>query len=212
MYTSAKTQVRQKNFELFWYTHHLFIPFYICLILHSLGCFVRAAPILSNPTLVKCKGYLSMGGIIPSFLIYCIERGVRIYRSFLPTKLRKVIYHPGNTLELQIEMKSFKYKPGQWLFLNLPDVSSLQWHPFTISSTPDEPFVSVHIRLVGDWTRKVAELCSVVAGDNIDVMPPRVCIDGTIFWIMLLLQDWQSLRLASNNNCSILFRSLWCSC
>lgn len=25
-------------------------------------------------------------------------------------------------------------------------------HPFTISSSPDEDFMSVHIRIVGDWT------------------------------------------------------------
>lgn len=47
---------------------------------------------------------------------------------------------------------SMKYKPGQYLFLNCPDVSRLEWHPFTISSAPEEDFVSVHIRVVGDWT------------------------------------------------------------
>jgi len=29
---------------------------------------------------------------------------------------------------------------------------SQEWHPFTISSAPEEEYVSVHIRIVGDWT------------------------------------------------------------
>lgn len=48
---------------------------------------------------------------------------------------------------------SMKYKAGQWLFLNVPSVSKMQWHPFTITSCPFDPYVSVHVRQVGDWTR-----------------------------------------------------------
>jgi NADPH oxidase len=33
-----------------------------------------------------------------------------------------------------------------------PDVSKFQWHPFTISSAPDDPYISVHVREVGDFT------------------------------------------------------------
>ncbi|RYP51001.1 hypothetical protein DL768_003585 [Monosporascus sp. mg162] len=46
-----------------------------------------------------------------------------------------------------------KYKPGQWLFLNCPDISHYQWHPFTITSCPFDPYVSVHVRQIGDFTR-----------------------------------------------------------
>jgi NADPH oxidase len=50
-----------------------------------------------------------------------------------------------------------KYKPGQWLFLNCPDVSYHQWHPFTITSCPNDPYISVHVRQVGDFTRALAD-------------------------------------------------------
>src|ERR1700712_2012109 len=49
-----------------------------------------------------------------------------------------------------------KYKPGQWLFLNCPSVSYHQWHPFTITSCPYDPYVSVHVRQLGDFTRDLA--------------------------------------------------------
>jgi len=34
----------------------------------------------------------------------------------------------------------------------VPKIASTEWHPFTITSAPGDPFVSVHIRVVGDWT------------------------------------------------------------
>ena len=32
-------------------------------------------------------------------------------------------------MELRIIKPSFKYVAGQWLFIQVPDISSLQWHP-----------------------------------------------------------------------------------
>jgi NADPH oxidase len=65
-----------------------------------------------------------------------------------------------------------KYKAGQWLFLNCPEVSKFQWHPFTISSAPEDPFISVHIRQVGDFTRALgARLGAREAAARI--MPPK---------------------------------------
>lgn len=62
----------------------------------------------------------------------------------------------SDAIELQIEKPSFRYKAGQWLFLNCPQISAQQWHPFTITSCPFDPYVSVHIRQVGDWTKDLA--------------------------------------------------------
>jgi len=50
-----------------------------------------------------------------------------------------------------------KYKAGQWLFLNVPSVSTQQWHPFTITSCPFDDYVSVHVRQVGDFTRALGD-------------------------------------------------------
>ncbi|KAL2914128.1 hypothetical protein HK105_206386 [Polyrhizophydium stewartii] len=173
MYTSAKQEVKQRNFEYFWYTHHLFVPFYFCLFFHSYGCFVKSS--FDG----HCKGYESYYGTVPVFCIYVAERILREYRARQPTTLSKVLFHPGNTIELRIEKPSFQYKPGQYLFLNVPSVSKLQWHPFTISSTPEEGFVSVHVRVVGDWTKKLAlTLGCFEKGMTKGVAVPEVRIDG----------------------------------
>ena len=63
----------------------------------------------------------------------------------------------ADAVEIQFSKPSMKYKAGQWLFINCPSVSTQQWHPFTITSCPFDPYVSIHIRQVGDWTRAVAD-------------------------------------------------------
>lgn len=36
-------------------------------------------------------------------------------------------------MELRIVKPSFKYVAGQWLFINVPDVSKYQWHPVSFT-------------------------------------------------------------------------------
>jgi NADPH oxidase len=40
-------------------------------------------------------------------------------------------------MELRIVKPSFKYVAGQWLFINVPEVSKFQWHPVRIHSAID---------------------------------------------------------------------------
>jgi NADPH oxidase len=58
-----------------------------------------------------------------------------------------------DVVEIQFSKPSFRYKAGQWLFLQMPSISKYQWHPFTITSCPYDPYISVHIRQVGDFTK-----------------------------------------------------------
>jgi NADPH oxidase len=64
-----------------------------------------------------------------------------------------VALHPSGAMELRFLKPSMKYKAGQWLMLSVPEVARAQWHPFTISSAPDDPYISIHIRQVGDFTQ-----------------------------------------------------------
>jgi len=163
MYTTAHYKIRQQCFEAFWYTHHLAFFFMIGLFTHATGCFVRDSTlpdyITSFPfySTEHCLGYLSWRFIIWPFIIYFGERVYREIRARRETTLSKLLVHPSGAMELRINKPSFKYTAGQWLFLQVPDVSKLQWHPFTITSAPEDPYVSIHIRQVGDWTKALGE-------------------------------------------------------
>lgn len=66
--------------------------------------------------------------------------------------------HPSKVLELQLVKSGFKMEVGQYVFLNCPVISPLEWHPFTMTSAPEEDFLSVHIRSAGDWTEKLISI------------------------------------------------------
>ncbi|KAJ7357292.1 NADPH oxidase [Mycena olivaceomarginata] len=167
MYTTASAKVRNQCFEAFWYTHHLAFFFMLGLYTHATGCFVRDSVdpdyITSFPfySTEHCLGYLSWRYTIWPGLIYFGERVYREYRARRSTKLSKVLVHPSGAMELRIIKPSFKYTAGQWLFIQVPEISSFQWHPFTITSAPKDPYVSVHIRQVGDFTRALGDRLGV---------------------------------------------------
>ncbi|KAJ5884720.1 hypothetical protein N7495_009230 [Penicillium taxi] len=162
MYTTAHARIRQQAYETFWYTHHLFIPFMLALYTHSTGCFVRDTTDAISPFAGKeywdhCLGYEGWRWELVAATLYLFERLYREIRSRRYTVITKVIRHPYAAVEVQFYKPSMKYKPGQWIFIQVPEVSNTQWHPFTITSCPFDPYISVHVRQVGDFTRALGD-------------------------------------------------------
>lgn len=82
---------------------------------------------------------------------------MREIRGTHKTYISKVIQHPSKVCEIQIRKENFKPKAGQYIFLCCPEISLWQYHPFTLTSAPEEEYVSVHIRCVGDFTTALAQ-------------------------------------------------------
>ncbi|CAH7673330.1 NADPH oxidase A [Phakopsora pachyrhizi] len=154
MYTTAHHTIRNQCFEAFWYTHHLAFFWMLGLYTHATGCFVRGA--LPGEK-VECLGYNTVRFTVWSGILYFGERVMREIRARQSTQIVGVLMHPSGTMEIRLKKPSFQYVAGQWLFFQMPEVSSWQWHPFTISSAPDDPYISIHVRQVGDFTRAVGE-------------------------------------------------------
>ena len=50
---------------------------------------------------------------------------------------------------------NFNFSPGDWVFVKIPAIAKSEWHPFTISSAPEQQnFFTLHIRGVGQWTNR----------------------------------------------------------
>ncbi|KAJ6577542.1 NADPH oxidase [Mycena capillaripes] len=164
IYTTASQKMRHQCFEAFWYTHHLAFFFILGLYTHATGCFVRDT---ADPTFTHtfpfynpdhCLGYMSWRFTIWPGILYFGERAYRELRARRATRLSRVLIHPSGAMELRIVKPSFKYTPGQWLFIQVPEISRFEWHPFTITSAPKDPYISVHIRQVGDFTHALGNL------------------------------------------------------
>ena len=63
-----------------------------------------------------------------------------------------------DVLEVIVKLGSgVTYQSGQYLFLNVPSVSFLEWHIFSLTSSPnaDGNKIYFHIKESGKWTKEV---------------------------------------------------------
>ncbi|KAJ4951003.1 hypothetical protein NE237_027835 [Protea cynaroides] len=173
------------GFNAFWYSHHLFIIVYALFIVH--GYYLYLVKIWWQKTTWM---YIA----IP-VLLYAAERILRFFRSgFYTVRLLKVGLYPGEVLTLQMtKPPQFRYKSGQYMFVQCPDISPFEWHPFSITSAPGNDYLSVHIRQLGDWTNELRRVFEKVcegpaaasgksgllrADETTTIRLPKLFIDG----------------------------------
>ncbi|XP_076595193.1 NADPH oxidase 1 [Chaetodon auriga] len=194
--TSSMEVIRRSYFEVFWYTHHLFIIFFAGLVFHGAGRIVRGQKETDPPyNFTYCKDHIDEWGknpecpipqfeggfpqtwmyVIGPMVLYLCERVLRFIRYMQTVQYRKIVMHPSKVLELQLLKNGFKMEVGQYVFLNCPAISQLEWHPFTMTSAPEEDFFSVHIRSAGDWTDKLIDIMQQLPEG---AQGPKMGVDG----------------------------------
>ncbi|WMV11471.1 hypothetical protein MTR67_004856 [Solanum verrucosum] len=136
-------RIRRKMFELFFYTHHFYILFVVFFVFHvgvSYACIM-----------------------LPGFFLFMVDRFLRFLQSRSNVRLVSARVLPCETLELNFsKTKGLSYTPTSIMFVNVPSISKLQWHPFTITSSSNlEPEkISVAIKGEGSWSKKLYQMIS----------------------------------------------------
>uniref|UniRef100_A0A8D0ERZ7 NADPH oxidase 1 n=1 Tax=Strix occidentalis caurina TaxID=311401 RepID=A0A8D0ERZ7_STROC len=179
MVTSSTEFIRRNYFEVFWYTHHLFLIYFAGLVIHGIAGLVRGQTEESMEEVHprRCAQYLTQKEEDcshdcckhPEFGSIPAEPGGVLSPVLTP----QVVMHPARVLELQMQKKGFRMEVGQYIFVNCPTISLLEWHPFTLTSAPEEDFFSIHIRAAGDWTER---LIDTFQQQNPEM--PRIEVDG----------------------------------
>ncbi|XP_048749074.2 NADPH oxidase 5-like isoform X2 [Ostrea edulis] len=150
---------RSGHFQVFYWTHMLYIPFWILLILHG-----------------------------PIFWMFFIAPGVifvfeKIFRSKLMKRARYGNTHitevnllPSGVCHLVISRPdNFVYQPGDYIFIQIPVIAANEWHPFTISSAPEmKGHIWLHVRSAGHWTNMLYEYFSAL--DPVNLGKPEVVL------------------------------------
>lgn len=156
------------GFNTFWYTHHLFVVVYALLIVHGIYLYLTKAWYQKTTWMY----------VVVPVLIYFGERVTRALRSSIkPVKVTKATPYPRSALVLHMtKPPGFEYKSGQYMFVKCSKVSAFEWHPFSITSAPIEEHLSVHIRALGDWTKKIHDVFSKRVQRHESL--PKIMIDG----------------------------------
>jgi len=134
--------IRRASYELFYYAHHFSIIFFLVMLWHA-----------------------TMGWyyVIAGLVLWGVDHCIRLSNSIGYT----VTLHDVKLVSDDITVLTYtargsfghplNHVMGQYCFINIPVVSEMEWHPFTISSAPDDPVRTHHIRSMGknEWTGKL---------------------------------------------------------
>jgi hypothetical protein len=123
--------VRRYAYEVFLLSHTLFLVFLVLVGVHT--------PYAMRFTAAGIICYL-----LNVFAGWCVRTHMALAQAtvFQDRLTRICMYKP------------IEHLPGQHLYMCVPSMSLIQWHPFTISST-DHNSVTVHARAIGGFTKKL---------------------------------------------------------
>ncbi|CAI8610137.1 unnamed protein product [Vicia faba] len=157
------------GYNTFWYSHHLFVLVYVLLIVHSMFLFLTDKWIEKTTWM-----YIAF-----PVLLYAGERIFRAIRSgSYEVDIMKATLYPGKVLHLKMQKPDgFKYRSGMYIFIQCPQISPFQWHPFSLTSGPQDEYLSVHIRTLGDWSYQIYALFQEAVLSGLQG-GPKLYIDG----------------------------------
>ncbi|XP_033372927.1 NADPH oxidase 5 [Parus major] len=125
--------------QVFYWTHLSYIPVWFLLLLHA-------------PHFWKWF-------LIPGSLFFLEKVLGWLWRRAGDLHILEARLLPSKVTHLVIQRpESFRFQPGDFVFLNIPAIAAYEWHPFSISSAPEQPgTLWLHIRARGQWTNKLYE-------------------------------------------------------
>jgi len=166
----ALRQRHRRDFNRFWYLHHLFILMLILMCVHGVTSLLQH--------------YQSVYWVCGPFALYAIPRLYRECKCRTAKVLSATIH--GDVLEIELEKPigwQSLQRAGMYAYLNIPCISRLEWHPFAMSSSPNDNHIKFHIKVIGDWTEeamKTVQESLFESGSPEGDTPFSVRIDGPI--------------------------------
>lgn len=138
-------QIRKWSYEVFQLGHLLMFPIIGLMMAHG------TAGLLQWPMF----GYWLA---FPTLLVI-FERGWRIFLGFRPI-VADLELLDDETVTITVEVphhRPWDYKAGQYVYVQIPQLSRFQWHPFTVSTCINNS-MQVHVKADGDWTNQLRDL------------------------------------------------------
>lgn len=138
MFLSFFNNVTTLHCKIFYWSHLLYIPFWILMIFHGPNFW---------------KWFVGPGVI---YLVERIRRLIWLRSQRGKTYISSGLLLPSKVTHLVIKRPPhFHFHPGDYVFVNVPVIAGYEWHPFTISSAPEQegelfiPFI-FHCSLIID--------------------------------------------------------------
>jgi predicted ferric reductase len=109
------------SLQVFYWSHLLYIPFWVLVVFHGPNFW---------------KWFIAPG------ILYLFERALRfasMRSEHGKTYISSGLLLPSRVTHLVIKRPHhFDFHPGDYVFVNVPAIAKYEWHPFTISSAPEQ--------------------------------------------------------------------------
>uniref|UniRef100_A0A6M2EKW9 FAD-binding FR-type domain-containing protein n=1 Tax=Populus davidiana TaxID=266767 RepID=A0A6M2EKW9_9ROSI len=143
IWISSLPQIRRRRFEIFYYTHHLYIVFLIFFLFH-----------------VGDRHFYS---VFAGIFLFGLDKLLRIVQSRPETCVlsARIFRLPGKAIELTLPKDPrLKYTPTSVIYMKIPSISKFQWHPFSITSSSniDDHTMSVVVKCNEGWTSSLYDM------------------------------------------------------
>lgn len=138
MWITAMAPVRNRFFNLFYGAHQMYIVLLAFYAWH-----------VGKGNMGKC-----MGGVF----LFFIDRFLRMVQSRKRLTGVSAQVLPSGIVELKIPIKQgFEYNALSFVYINVPGISRLEWHPFSSasSSLTTANTIAICIKPLGDWTHSL---------------------------------------------------------
>ncbi|XP_063244326.1 dual oxidase-like isoform X2 [Bacillus rossius redtenbacheri] len=144
IFTFSLPVARRELYNAFWIIHSLYPVFYILMVLHGAGRLIQ------EPFFY----YFFLGPCV----MFTVDHMITASRKMVEVPVVNAELLPSNVTMLEFKKPfNFEYKSGQWIRISCPTLNTLEYHPFTLSSAPHQPTLTVHIRAVGPWTTNIRQ-------------------------------------------------------
>ncbi|XP_052737663.1 NADPH oxidase 4 [Bicyclus anynana] len=191
---TSTTYVRRRVYNVFWYTHQLYLLFMVLLMIHPLSGILKEQVfdedvIVSNETNISANissqyspKFAPINSVTWQWMAlplscFFIDLMWRIFsRNLARVRILNVTHMSGRTISLTLSSphEQFSCRKGQYVLMQCLEVSLLEWHPFTAVEIPTQTqrvFV-IWIKIKGDWTECLEKLLNE-KGTNLTIL-----IDG----------------------------------
>ncbi|HEX6271672.1 MAG TPA: ferric reductase-like transmembrane domain-containing protein, partial [Polyangiaceae bacterium] len=139
MWAFSRKRVRASGrFELFYWTHLLYVAWFALALFHGPVFWLWAGVPLA---------------------VFAADRLLRVSRSVTETEVLDCTPLASGVTKLTLaKPPDFTHRAGDYAYLKLPSVAPHEWHPFTISSAPEQRHLTFHVRSLGNFTKALHEL------------------------------------------------------
>ncbi|ETK79539.1 hypothetical protein L915_14617 [Phytophthora nicotianae] len=113
-------------------------------------------------------------------MLYTICRAISSSNGFTPVAVREFTTLSHDVVKVVLSRSTTpagNFKVGQFVYLNVPTISKLQWHAFTIASSPrtSPDTLTILLKSLGDWTEELVKYSEDCKKNNV---LPTMYMDG----------------------------------